>query len=103
MGEPADGNKIYRHAVGPIDLCQPNGARCKASNGWLPANALTGPNRWIRSMRRLRALFIIASDRQRPCVALVVGRRRAAFARSAIDARRSLRPSETVRNRCAEL
>jgi hypothetical protein len=52
-------------------------------------------------MRRLRALFIIAGDRQRPYIALVVGWRRAAFARSAIDVSRS-RACDAARNRGAK-
>jgi hypothetical protein len=52
-------------------------------------------------MRRLRALFIIAGDRQRPCIALIVGWRGAAFARSAIDVSRS-HVYDAARNRGAK-
>jgi len=36
------------------------------------ATASTGPNCRIRTAWRLRALFVIADDRRRPCDALVV-------------------------------
>jgi hypothetical protein len=52
-------------------------------------------------MRRLRAFFIIAGDRQRPCIALVVGWRRAAFARSTINVSRS-HVCDAARNRGAK-
>jgi hypothetical protein len=52
-------------------------------------------------MRRLRAFFIIAGDRQRPCIALVVGWRRAAFARSTINVSRS-RACDAAHNRGAK-
>ena len=70
------------------------------------ANASTGPNRRIKSMRRLRALFVIAADLHRSCDAIVVERERALLipvAIFAIKTGRWSRPCDALRKRGAKL
>jgi len=78
----------------------------KRSSDCREANASAGPNRRMRTMRRLRALFVIAGVLQRSCDALVVGRQRALFiavAIFAIKSRRWPRPCDALRKRGAKL
>jgi hypothetical protein len=78
----------------------------KRSSDCRDANASAGPNRRMRTMRRLRALFVIAGVLQRSCDALIVGRQRALFITVAIFVIKSRpwpRPCDALRKRGAKL
>jgi hypothetical protein len=84
-------NRMVRGAKRPIDCCG--------------ANALTGPNRRIRTAWRLRTLFVVAGRLRRTCDGPAVGCKRVSFipvAIAAIDIIRSSRPDDAVCKRGAK-